>query len=205
MSQASDYKALARRAYLSYHQDGLIDVLIGWMAFGFGLYLLLESAAISFLAWFPVLFYVPIKNVLTIPRLGYVRFSGDYSQKTRTRLGLVLIGILVLAVLVITLFLLVGPNAPTAQTSLRENGMLIYGTATTLLLLIAGPLSGIGRLTVYGLLCALLAIAGMLTGRPDYLLFIVLGLAILLVGAILMIRFMRKYPLAHKGGEHDAE
>ena len=205
MSQESDLKALARRVYLSFHQDGLIDVLIGWMAFIFGLRLLLDSAVLTFVAWLPLLFYVPIKNSLTIPRLGYVNLKGDYGHRKRMRLGYILAGILGLLVLVIVLLLLVVPDALTALTPMRREGMLIYGSVVTLLLLISGLLSGLRRLFAFGLLCAILALVGTLTNLPDYFLFITLGLAIMLVGAILMIRFIRKYPLARKGVDHDAE
>jgi len=76
--------------------------------------------------------------------------------------------------------------------------MLIYGALITMLLLISGLLSGIVRLTAYGLLSAILATAGILASLPDYYLFIVLGLIIMLVGGILMISFTRKYPLSPK-------
>jgi hypothetical protein len=205
MSQESDLKVLARRAYLSYHQDGLIDVMVGWMLFSFGLYLLLDSAAVIFISWFPLLFYVPIKTTLTIPRLGYVNFSGDFSQKNQKRLGLTVTSVLVVSVLVISMFVLAGKNGMMTLTSLRENGMLVYGSVTAILLLIAGLVSGIRRLAVYGLLCSVLAIAGMLADLPDYLLFIALGLVILLVGAVMMLIFIRKYPLARNGGDHATE
>jgi hypothetical protein len=205
MSQESDLKILARRAYLSYHQDGLIDVLIGWMVLSFGIYLLLDSSAIIFLAWFPLLSYVPIKNKLTIPRLGYVKFNGVYNQTKRTHLGIVLSCVLILSILVITVLLLGENNVLTTITPLRGNGLVIYGVVVALLLLMSGLFSGIWRLTSYGLLCVALAIAGILAKLPDYLLFIVLGLVILLIGAVLMILFIRKYPLALNRGDHDTE
>jgi hypothetical protein len=205
MSQESDLKILVRRAYLSYHQDGLIDVLIGWMVLSFGIYLLLDSSVIIFLAWFPLLSYVPIKNKLTIPRLGYVKFNGVYNQTKRTHLGIVLSCVLILSILVFTVLLLGENNVLTTIIPLRGNGLVIYGVVVALLLLMSGLFSGIWRLTSYGLLCVALAIAGILAKLPDYLLFIVLGLVILLIGAVLMILFIRKYPLALNRGDHDTE
>jgi hypothetical protein len=43
-----------------------------------------------------------------------------------------------------------------------------------------------------------------LAGLPDYLLFIVLGVIILLVGAILLARFLRRYSPMQKGMKHDS-
>lgn len=199
MSHEADLKTLAKRAYRSYHQDGVIDLLIGWMAFAFGLRLALDAPAVGLLAWLPVLAYLPIKNALTVPRMGYVQFGAEYGARHRKRLGIILAIMLSILVLVIAGLVLVAPGG---MAALGENGMLIYGAVITLLLVIGGLLSGIGRLIAYGLLCIVLAIAGALAGLPDYLLFIVLGLIILLVGVFLLARFMRKYPPAGEGMMH---
>ena len=200
MSQTSDLKTLAQRVYLSYHQDGVIDLLIGWMAFAFGLCLFFDAPAIALLAWLPLLSYIPIKNAITVPRLGYVQFGAEYGLRQRKRLGAILASLLGLLVLAIAVLVLVAPNA---LTGLGDNAILIYGVVVAILLLLAGLLSRIGRLAVYGLLCAVLAVAGALAGLPDYLLFIVLGLIILLVGAILLVCFIRKYPPTQDGMDHD--
>ena len=202
MSQTSALKVLARRAYLSYHQDGIIDLLLGWLVLGFGLRLLFDSVAFALLAWLPILSYLPLKNSLTVPRLGYVKFAGDYDQKKRLRLGLGLAGILIGLVLVSGLLILTGS---TALDPLREHGLLIYGVVVTLLLVMAGLLSGIWRLAIYGMLCAILATAGLLAGLPEHLLFIVLGMVILLAGVVLLVGFTRKYPLAVEGDDNGAK
>lgn len=199
MSQESDLKALAQRAYLSYHQDGIIDLLIGWMMLAFGLRLLFDSVAFALLAWLPLLSYVPIKNTVTVPRLGYVQFGADYGRRQRKRLGAILVGVMFLLVLAIALLVLA---APSALSGLVGDGMFIYGAVVTILLLLGGFLTRIWRLAVYGLLCAILAVAGAVAGLPETLLFIVLGLLILLVGAILLVRFLRKYPPAVEGMNH---
>jgi len=205
MIPESDFKTLARRAYISYHQDGLIDVLIGWMVFSFGIYLLLDSSAIIFLAWLPILYYVNFKNKLTVPRLGYVKFNGIYSQTKRTKLGLVLSTILALSLLTVTVLVLAKTNPIPTLTLLRGNGLAIYGVAVALLLLVSGVFSGVWRLSIYGLLCVVMVIIGIISGSPVYVPFILLGLVILLTGTILMILFIRKYPLASKGGDRGSE
>jgi len=72
MSQEKQFKDLGRKAYLSYHQDGLIDILIGLGILGFGLMMLTDSVVFNMLAWMPIIFYVPLKNRITVPRFGYV-------------------------------------------------------------------------------------------------------------------------------------
>ena len=191
MSQASDFKALTRRAYLAYHQDGIIDLMIGWMAFSFGVCLALEAPFIAPLTWLPLLAYIPIKNALTVPRLGYGQFEPENGQIGRKRLDAILAVLLSVLILAIAGLVLAVPNE---MAALGEDGILIYAAMVTLLLLIAGLLSGIRRLIAYGLLCILLATACALASLPDTLMFIALGLVIMFVGVILLARFLHKFP-----------
>jgi len=191
MSQVSDFKALTRRAYLAYHQDGIIDLMIGWMAFSFGVCLALKAPFNALLAWLPLLAYIPIKNALTVPRLGYGQFEQESEQIGRKRLDAILAVLLSVLILAIAGLVLAVPNE---MAALGEDGILIYAAMVTLLLLIAGLLSGIRRLIAYGLLCILLAIACALASLPDTLMFIALGLVIMFVGVILLARFLHKFP-----------
>jgi hypothetical protein len=191
MSQVSDFKALTRRAYLAYHQDGIIDLVIGWMAFSFGVCLALKAPFNALLAWLPLLAYIPIKNALTVPRLGYGQFEQESEQIGRKRLDAILAVLLSVLILAIAGLVLAVPNE---MAALGEDGILIYAAMVTLLLLIAGLLSGIRRLIAYGLLCILLATACALASLPDTLMFIALGLVIMFVGVILLARFLHKFP-----------
>jgi hypothetical protein len=191
MSQVSDLKALTRRAYLAYHQDGIIDLMVGWMAFSFGVCLALKAPFIALLAWLPLLAYIPIKNALTVPRLGYGQFEQENEQIGRKRLDAILAVLLSVLILAIAGLVLAVPNE---MAALGEDGILIYAAMVTLLLLIAGLLSGIKRLIAYGLLCILLATACALASLPDTLMFIALGLVIMFVGVILLARFLHKFP-----------
>ena len=75
MSQEQDFKKLQQRTYQSYHQDGLIDIIIGLAIIGYGLMLALDSSIFIFMGWMPIIFYMPLKNRLTVPRIGYVKFT----------------------------------------------------------------------------------------------------------------------------------
>ena len=83
MSQSDELKKLSRKAYLSYHQDGLIDILIGLGVLGFGLMMLTDSVVFNMMAWMPIIFYVPLKNRITVPRFGYVQFTSERVKRQR--------------------------------------------------------------------------------------------------------------------------
>ena len=93
MTQNNDFKELANRAYMAYHQDGIIDILLGAGIVGFGMQMLFDSSAFMILTWMPFLFYMPLKNHITAPRFGYVRFTGEQEERTRNT-RLILIGLL---------------------------------------------------------------------------------------------------------------
>ena len=49
MSQNQDIKRLAKKTYMSYHQDGLVDLLIGWMIIAFAAMMAFDQSAFIFL------------------------------------------------------------------------------------------------------------------------------------------------------------
>lgn len=125
MSQEQDFKKLQQRTYASYHQDGLIDIIIGWAIIGFGLNMALDNSAFLFISWLPIILYVPLKNRITVPRIGYVKFSSSNSLI----LGIVL-AVLMVLLLGIFILLIVGPDLIPTQISewFREYYLLLFGT-----------------------------------------------------------------------------
>ena len=70
MAGKDGFSKLERKAYLSYHQDGLIDIIIGLCTVGFAVNMLADNATFTILGWMPVLFFAPLKNWITIPRVS---------------------------------------------------------------------------------------------------------------------------------------
>ena len=80
ISQSDKYRKLERKTYLYYHQDGLLDLIIGAMILGFGLNELTDTAIWGFLAVLSIIAYVPLKNRITFTRLGYVKFNSTFGE-----------------------------------------------------------------------------------------------------------------------------
>jgi len=199
MSQEKDFKKLQQKTYQSYHQDGLIDIIIGLAIIGFGLNMAFDNAVFSFMGWLPIIFYVPFKNRLTVPRIGYVKFSAS----NKIVFGLVFGGLLVL-LLGVFVFVLSGRNAFSLdlQAWLRQYYMLLFGGVAALCFLGAGLLTGITRLYVYAFLFLFIfAFGTRLNLHPSwYVLFT--GSLIEAVGLWMMVRFLRKYPLPEQENAH---
>lgn len=199
MSQEQGFKKLRQKTYQSNHQDGLIDIIIGLAIIGFGLNMAFDNAVFSFIGWLPIIFYVPFKNRLTVPRIGYVKFSAS----NKIVFGLVLGGLLVLLLGVIV-FVLSGRNAFSLdlQEWLRQYYMLLFGGVTALCFLGAGLLTGITRFYVYAFLFLLIfAIGTWFNLHPSwYVLFT--GSLIEAVGLWMMVQFLRMYPLPKQENAH---
>jgi len=108
MTRNQNLKQLAKKTYMSYHQDGIIDLLIGWMIIAFAANMAFDESAFTFLGWLPIIMYVPLKNRITAPRFGYVKFASEHGGQSRMITGFLVIGLLFLFILAIIVFLLVG-------------------------------------------------------------------------------------------------
>ena len=195
MSQDKQFKDLARKAYISYHEDGIIDILIGTGIIGFGLMMLTGNIVFNMLAWLPVILYVPIKKRITVPRFGYVQFSSKEKRNVQLLIGL-LVGVLLFALLLGLYFFTVSGNMPQwLQGLLQRIDLLLLGFLLALPMVIGGALTGLTRFYAYAGLVMVVIVSGIYLGieAPYYVIFI--GLIILMVGINLLVHFLRKYPL----------
>ncbi len=76
MNTGTDLKALERKAYLSYHNDGLLDAGVGliFLMFGIGIVFDVPWLAGVFAA-LGISSYAGLKAAITMPRVGLVRFN----------------------------------------------------------------------------------------------------------------------------------
>jgi hypothetical protein len=195
MSQEKQFKQLERRAYLSYQEDGIIDLLIGWAILAFGLNIAMDTSIWTFLGWMPILFYVPLKNRITVPRLGYVTFDPNRGRTGRI-IGFLILGFLMLLVVGIVAFLFINRPPSPVIAWIRAYSLLFYGLVGAIGFGLVGLISGIRRLFLYALLSLLFMGGGQLMGVAEYIPFFLLGGSILIIGAVLLTRFIRRYPIA---------
>lgn len=195
MSQDKQFKKLERRAYLSYHQDGLIDIIAGLVLFAFGLNIAFDESIFTVVGWFPILFYVPLKNRITVPRLGYVKFDASLRGSSGKNISFLTLGLLVLALFGVSTFLLGNTSSPPALfVWMRENFTLFFGLLTAFSFGMAGLVSGIRRMYYYALLSLGLMGSAQLLGIDLAAPLIAFSSALILSGGVLLNRFMQKFP-----------
>ena len=192
MEEKIDLKAIERRAYLSYHQDGLIDLFIGIVALMFGAYIAYDPSMIAVaggtIGVVPIM-YVAVKKLVTVPRLGYVKFASQRRNKIRNVvMFLVLAGVLGNVAGVFALI-----YRPFV-IFLVENYLIVLGVLGAAIFSLAAYLSEIKRFYAYGAINLIAFPSGYILPTAFYQTLILLGALITFSGAVLLYRFLRKYP-----------
>lgn len=201
MAKEINLKEIERKAYMSYHQDGLVDVFGGLYILGFGLGIFMQIIwdfsfgviipAILITTVLPI--WIAAKRKITMPRIGYVNFGTRGANK----LTIVFIGTMVAG-----LFAFFAFTFATSQNGLRvwldlifQNGMLVVGFGSLAICALFGYTMGLKRLYAYGLLAAFSLIIGHFLEIFFAHIIIALGTTVIVVGFILLINFVKKYPL----------
>jgi hypothetical protein len=202
MTSEPNLKEMERRAYTSYHQDGLLDIFVGVYILGFGLGIFADMAwelgfgsimpAILIATVLPI--WIAAKRRITMPRIGFVKFGPGGGT---SKLMAILIGLAVAGLGAFFAF-----SLATFQSGLRQwldlifqNGMLIVGFGTLAVCLLFGYSMGLKRLYAYGLLALISLVIGHFAGISFAYILMALGTTVMVAGIALLIGFVRKYPL----------
>lgn len=200
MSQEHDFKKLQQRTYQSYHQDGLIDIIIGLAMIGFGLMLAFDSSVFIFMSWMPIIFYVPFKNRITVPRIGYVKFSSS-----NLRLAMALGTGLLVMLFIVGLYLFAVSDNISFQVREWLGQYLWLGGLVAVCFLGTALLTGITRFYAYaGLILLIFSVGTWLAIQPFFIV-ITSGLLIEITGVWLLVRFLVKYPLNSGESTHESQ
>ena len=195
MNEPIDLEQLERQAFLSFHQDGLLDLCLGSFLLQLGIIIFLfptfyTGLLSSAVPW--IFIYIGLKKAVTFPRLGYVEFSVA-RQERNFLVMMLLVAILLAPIVGMLVGLLVIPNfMPVLQT----NYMLILAACGAVSLWVVAYYTGIRRFFIYGMLIGLLYGWSHFWLLPLYFALLVTGGFSLLIGLVIVIRFLHRYPKA---------
>ena len=209
MNKQETLREIEKKAYMSYHQDGLLDIVIGVYALSFGLGIIADTMwDFSFAVIMPgilIAIVLPIwiqaKRKITMPRIGFVNFGARGSNK----LFAVFVGLTVAGIGVLFLFTLatVQNGRPEWIETVFQYGMIVIGLGAAVIASLFAYTMGLKRLHGYGLLMLALFTSGYFLSIPFQYLLIAVGSVIIASGVALLVQFTRKYPLP-KGASDDA-
>ncbi|MDP7078685.1 MAG: hypothetical protein QF415_02260 [Candidatus Undinarchaeales archaeon] len=209
-SEASemDLKALEQKIYTRFHDDGLADILVGmwFLVAGMGI-----AYDISFLISITPPLAVPVwvvaRKLITIPRMGNVKFGIERQKKlARAEWFLPVIGFVALVCLSGFYFRVAGN--PEYITWLREDVQL--SAVSPLLVIVAGLIGLIGslldlpRFYKYAGFIVAFVVVGHVLRLTELVYMFSLGALIVLNGSRMLNRFIVDNPLPEMNGTEEA-
>jgi hypothetical protein len=198
MTDSIDLKQIERSAYTSYHQDGLIDIMVGISLLWF------IVAMASEMIWLggiivPILLpvYIGAKQKLTIPRIGYVKFGTQRKIRLFLVLG-ILMAFVFLAFLMGLMFL--DPVAREAFSLFLGTyyNLIIAGVAGGLTLLIAIS-TNILRFYVYAILFLSVFLLAQIISLDLLVTSSFIASSFMVLGIYTLIRFLHDNPIQPEG------
>ncbi|KPK88653.1 hypothetical protein AMJ80_10820 [bacterium SM23_31] len=203
MTQKINLKALERKAWTSNFQDGIADI-------GIGLMFVLASICMIFsdirfylylLYLIPVLLIVLAKKFITIPRMGFVKYSRERNRKRYILYSVMTISIVI--------FLLITVLAKKSLFPGVTSGAVVVSTIVFIICISIAFFLNFNRMYVYAFLITasfilseiIIAKTGVISsGGYAYLIPSVVMIAL---GIVYLYKFLRKYPLPAEGVEND--
>jgi hypothetical protein len=214
MSQPLNLKELERKAYRSFFGDGIWDLSIGILLLALGVGAAIARLGITWGYVIPDLHVITLslyvvsmavlvvgKRYITVPRLGRVRFGAG----RRRRLSSSALILLVSALLGAIVFLLVGgKGVPESWRNAVPTGLLLFAANALIVWGLLAYFLDFRRLYGYAVLWALafpaseaVAAHTALSRASSFLLTVGAFAGVMLVtGIVLLIRFLRDYPIA---------
>ena len=198
MSTTKDFDTLKRKVYLAYHQDGILDLTAAVVLLGFGTFMLTGSVVFLSMGAIFAALYTLIKNRITVPRFGYVRFEPQ--EKTVAKYWF-LFGFGLLVLLAFLAGSIFQSNSPTELQALKQQYHMVplSGMLFGLPALAAAVFLGLKRFYLYALLTVGFPALGGWLDIETYIPILAVGFVMLAVGIGLLSSFLKKYP----GGGND--
>ena len=207
MSQNISLKELERKAWTSYFQDGLWDIYLGLLLLAMAIWALLsdvgfsESLGMAIFIGLEVLAMLVLwvgKKIITVPRMGRVKFG----RRRKAKLNWVRV-VLLLSVLVGAGVFVAG-LAMRGNLSERLNAAFFFPAAWMVNALVVFSLGAyfldFNRLYLIGVMYALpvpldIMFLKFVDIDLSFIAFGVPAMVILIVGLVMLARFLRDYPL----------
>ncbi len=194
MSEEQAMKEVESRIYAFFTEDGLIDLAIGLVILGFGALLFLDLTVFTgILGLAPLVLWYLGKRFITIPRVGIIRPGQGMERKMKGFfITMVIVGA---GILPLFLLMRVGGQASASLT------LLLFALLLAVAISALGLVLRVSRFYFYAVfLFWAMSLGSVFNGHVAgtdlfVLSVIVAGIFIVLSGAVVMFRFLKKYPV----------
>jgi hypothetical protein len=202
MSGDFDLDGIERRAYLTYNEDGLLDIMTGFLMAFIGYYVLskVDVPFAPFVAIFGPAIWASLKKAVTEPRIGQVKFGPG--RRSRQQKAIMIFAVIVNVLMVASFFVNTGPILGPWGTTLSSYGVIIVGSGVvSLILFTIGHFNEVSRFKGYAAISVPMFVVNHFLADPALDLFEKLALVLIPLGILMMVyglvtlwRFVRKYP-----------
>lgn len=194
MSYELDMKEIERQVYLSYSEDGLVDIAIGFVITAWGLMLTQEpTGLIGLLALFGLGIWYFGKRLITIPRIGVIEPGSKIGRRlTSLTVFLVVLGLVVLGVILL--------SRAVGSFAISDYSLAILGLVLAAGVALLAYLLNAARFYGYAVILFVSFAGGEILAKSvttfdAFALSVIIGGGLILVsGLVVLARFMRKYP-----------
>lgn len=204
MNTTAELKALEERAYKETWQDGILDVIIGAGLVLLGILFRTDIAGLAgmFVAVVLMPFWAVGKKLITVPRLGHVQFGEERRARERGWMKTLLIFGVGAFLLAVGIYVAVARGDGGLGERLTEIrfAYILFGALIALGIAVSGALIGLARFQAYAAIVLVATGIGYLTGLELEDFILASGIVILVCGAVVLGRFVRRYPLPSNGG-----
>ena len=195
MSDKINLKEIEKKVYLSYHQDGLLDLFLGIAIILFGIGMATDQSYIGGIMpaiLFPM--WAAIKKSITIPRIGNVNFGTDRKIRMKKEYTFFVIFFSITVIAGLVMFFAFGNMPARLDALLRKFIMLPLGIIGAFGFSFLAYWKQINRYYILAILILVFILAGPLLEIPHPIYFIALGMVLFLVGLFFLIRFLIQNP-----------
>lgn len=200
MTIGLDVRALEKKAWKSFHQDGLKDVFLGLILIAVGLAGILENQLVLLgIELIAIVALVAGKKWITAPRLGRVKFTSQ--RKAKKLKAIMVVGLFMLLGAVLAMVVFRNESVSSWLVSQRALASTLLGIWIFVLLAMMAYWLDFTRLYWIGFVTGLAF--GLAQWIREPILFVVAGLVVLIPGLVLFARFLGRYPKADIAASND--
>jgi hypothetical protein len=197
MRPETDPKKIKRKVYMSFFQDGLWDIFLGFFLLGWGLTVWID------LPWLPGAIFVGffwlvlgLKKMITYPRIGH---ATPTEQRSRT-LKIAIAGVVVLIAVIVLL-----PVVARGEVQfLRNYFEFLFGSMIAIAVALIAYWWRIYRWYLYAGMVFLFFVFNQWSELSFSLSFIMPGGVITLSGLNILYRFLHRYPVVSQESKYES-
>jgi hypothetical protein len=182
--------SLRQKMLMVYHEDGILDMVVGVSVLILAGVMAFDQAVFIGFLGIPLIMYIPIKERVSVPRIGRIRFEAE-EVTTRRLLFFLFTGI---GALLTVLALVRVDHTSGIYAAIQNNMVLIFAFLLGGTLFGAGLFLNNGRFKVYALLSLVLVLGLYALSIRLWPAITALSFLMEAVGIYKLVGFLRSYP-----------